>query len=143
MGAQKKDTQTQRKQKSGFERGWCGKFEKKTTNTSLDAEFSPIVYLAFPSFHRAPYHWRGGGASGQRPTWQPPRRWSTRAARQPCDTGGWGAIRAQIKGWPRDCRFRGKEKKVMRDLSSGRGRTRLVELTADQIVAGVGRMGVV
>jgi hypothetical protein len=25
----KKDTQTQRKQTSGFERGWCGKFEKK------------------------------------------------------------------------------------------------------------------
>ncbi len=30
---------------------------KKKKNTPLDAEFSPIVYLAFPSFHRAPYHW--------------------------------------------------------------------------------------
>jgi hypothetical protein len=43
--------------KSAFERGWCRRFEKKKSNTPLDAEFSPIVYLAFPSFHRAPYHW--------------------------------------------------------------------------------------
>ena len=38
-------------------KGWCGKFEKKKTNTSLDADFSPILYLTVPSFHRAPYHW--------------------------------------------------------------------------------------
>ncbi len=35
----------------------AGNLKKKTTNTSLNAEFSPMVYLAFPSFHRAPYHW--------------------------------------------------------------------------------------
>ena len=30
----------------------------------------------------------GEEADGQRPTWQPPRRWIVRADRQPCDTGG-------------------------------------------------------
>jgi hypothetical protein len=30
---------------------------KKTTNTSVDAEFSPIMCLAFPSFHSTPHHW--------------------------------------------------------------------------------------
>ncbi len=30
----------------------------------------------------------GVRADRQRPTWQPPRRWIARAARQPCDTGG-------------------------------------------------------
>ena len=29
----------------------------------------------------------GGEADRQRPTWQPPRRWIARAARQPCDNG--------------------------------------------------------
>jgi hypothetical protein len=30
---------------------------KNKKNTPLDAEFSPIMYLAFPSFQRASYHW--------------------------------------------------------------------------------------
>ncbi len=30
---------------------------KKTTHTPLDAEFPPIMYLAFHSFQRTPYHW--------------------------------------------------------------------------------------
>ena len=52
-----KKLQTQHGPKKCFFWGWCGKFEKKKTSTSLDADFSPILYLTFPSFHRAPYHW--------------------------------------------------------------------------------------
>ncbi len=37
-----------------FFRGWGGRFKKKT-NTSVDAEFQPIMCLAFPSFHSTPH----------------------------------------------------------------------------------------
>jgi hypothetical protein len=50
-------TDTKEAKKVVWGRGGAGNLKKTTTNTSLDAEFSPIVYLAFPSFHRAPYHW--------------------------------------------------------------------------------------
>ncbi len=34
----------------------AGDSKTKTTHTSLDAKFPPIMYLAFPSFQRTLYH---------------------------------------------------------------------------------------
>ena len=53
----KKNFRHNRGQKSVFKGVGAGNLKKKKTNTSLDADFSPILYLTFPSFHRAPYHW--------------------------------------------------------------------------------------
>ncbi len=57
MKDQKRKTDTKEAKKC-FGQGMVGNFAKKTTNTSMDAEFSPIIrILAFSYFHRAPYHW--------------------------------------------------------------------------------------
>ena len=53
----KKNFRHNRGQKNVFKGVGAGNLKKNTTNTSLDADFSPILYLTFPSFHRAPYHW--------------------------------------------------------------------------------------
>jgi hypothetical protein len=53
----KKRMRERKRRKSVFFRVWGGRFKKKTTNTSVDTEFSPIMCLAFPSFHSTPHHW--------------------------------------------------------------------------------------
>jgi hypothetical protein len=44
--------------KSVFFRGWGGRFKKKTTSTSVNAKFSPIMCVAFPSIHSTFHQWK-------------------------------------------------------------------------------------
>jgi hypothetical protein len=53
----KKESERERGEKVFFLGVGAADSKTKTTRTSVDAKFSPIICLAFPSFHSTPHHW--------------------------------------------------------------------------------------